>query len=250
MFKLDLNNLQKRKIIIFYIIACLISWPFFLLRDVFPDSYIAQSLSNKIITLGYMWGPGIAALVSFFIFKNRHKRTITFKGTSLTKGILFYFLPFLIYKLVTLLNDGYGDVPNDYFLVAIPTGFLLILGEELGWRGYLQDVLRGMTEWKKWVFLGFLWETWHFTRGMTQGTIPGIILRKLFLYVTVIGLTFLIGKLTERTRSLFVAMAIHTWVNMLFEYNSINTYIATGINILLWVYLIYNWKGNSEETSR
>jgi membrane protease YdiL (CAAX protease family) len=246
-FNPNLDQLQKRKIILFYIIACLVSWPFFLLRDVFPDSAIAESLPSGVITLGYMSGPAIAALISFFVFRNRHHRTITFKGTSLTKGILFYFLPLLIFKLVTVLNDGYGDVPNDYFLIVIPTGFILILGEELGWRGYLQDVLRGMTEWKKWVFLGFLWETWHFTRGMTQGTIPGIILRKLLLYVMVIGLTFLIGKLTERTKSLFVAMTIHTWFNILFEFSSINTYITVSINLLVWVYLIYNWKGEDEQ---
>ena len=241
MLSKELNKLQKKKVIIFYVIACLVSWPFFAIRDIFNDSWIYNSIPSKLLTVGYMSGPAIAAILCFIYFKGKHERTITFKGTSLSKGLIFYLVPFILFWIVATLNPGYGDLPPDYFLISIPSGFILILGEELGWRGFLQDVLRGMNEWKKWFLLGFLWETWHFTRGLTQGTFLGIIFKKLFLYSFVILLTIIIGKLTERTKSLFVAVTLHTWVNMLFEFDSINAFITVGLNIILWSFLILNW---------
>lgn len=246
MFSKELNKLQKKKIIIFYLLACLVSWPFFAIRDIFNDSWIYNSIPSKLLTFGYMSGPAIAAIACFIYFKGKHKRTITFKGTSLSKGLIFYFVPFVLFWLVTTLNPGFGDLPPNYFLISIPFGFILILGEELGWRGFLQDVLRGMSEWKKWLLLGFLWETWHFTRGITHGTFVAIVLKKIIMYASVILLTIIIGKLTEKTKSLFVAITFHTWLNMMFEFNSINAYITFGLNIILWTFLTLNWNKNNE----
>ncbi len=42
-----------------------------------------------------MWGPGIAALVTLFVFRSRHQRTITFFGTAAAKSLLFYLVPML-----------------------------------------------------------------------------------------------------------------------------------------------------------
>lgn len=33
--------------------------------------------------------------------------------------------------------------------------------EEIGWRGYLQDELKSVKEWKRILLIGFLWYLWH-----------------------------------------------------------------------------------------
>jgi len=61
-------------------------------------------------------------------------------------------------------------------------------------------------------------------------------------------LTFIIGKLTERTKSLFVAITLHAWVNIQMEFSHFNTHLAGGISLIIWTLLI--WKWNSLPESR
>ena len=56
------------------------------------------------------------------------------------------------------------------------------------------------------------------------------------------GLTLIIGKLTDRTRSLLVAITLHSWVNIQFEYAHVNTHIAGVVSILIWTALIIRWR--------
>jgi membrane protease YdiL (CAAX protease family) len=100
-----------------------------------------------------MWGPGISATICLFIFKN-HRRTITFKGTSLWRGILFYYLIPVSFAI-------WNNEPK--FLLIGLLGFISILGEELGWRGFLQDALKNKSDLYKAMLIGFMWEIWHFT---------------------------------------------------------------------------------------
>src|SRR5690606_35834448 len=114
--------------------------------------------------------------------------------------------------------------------------------EELGWRGFLQDALRPLGETKRWLLLALMWEMWHFTRGMVDGNLIQIMLRKTIMLISVILLTIIIGKLTDKTRSLFVAITLHSWVNIQFEYAHINTHIAGIVSVLIWTLLIIRWR--------
>ena len=53
-------------------------------------------------------------------------------------------------------------------------GFFNILGEELGWRGFLQDALRPLARLPRYVLLGAIWEFWHFTNRTHQGSLAEI----------------------------------------------------------------------------
>jgi hypothetical protein len=46
--------------------------------------------------------------------------------------------------------------------------FVSILGEELRWRGFLQDALRPLPPVKRFVLIGVMWEFWHFTTRTTR----------------------------------------------------------------------------------
>jgi uncharacterized protein len=117
----------------------------------------------------------------------------------------------------------------------------MILGEELGWRGFLQDALRPLKEWKRWLVLGLMWEFWHFTRGLVNGTPIQLILRKSMMIAMVLILTYIIGRLTEKTKSLMVAITLHSWFDIQFEYSHINTYIAGVFSIIIWIVLLWKW---------
>ena len=76
---------------IYYMIACLWSWPFFWRRDVLhiPETSLP-------IHWALMWGPGLAALVCMAVFWRSHRRSITLFGDSWSRSIFFYVAPFLI----------------------------------------------------------------------------------------------------------------------------------------------------------
>src|SRR5688572_18249467 len=80
---------------VYYVLACAISWPFFWWRDMNSEAWRDWQIPQFIKTWSYMWGPGIAALICFFLFRKTHKKTIRFFGTSLFRSVLFYLMPIL-----------------------------------------------------------------------------------------------------------------------------------------------------------
>src|SRR5690606_19127901 len=93
-----------KAVILFYLIACAFSWPFFAWRDLYPESWASSAVPNELRNLGVMWGPGISALICFLIFRKTHVRRITFTGSSLVKSLLFFLLPWLVWAVILLLN--------------------------------------------------------------------------------------------------------------------------------------------------
>ena len=67
----------------------------------------------------------------------------------------------------------------------------MILGEELGWRGFLQDALRPLTPYKKYIIIGVMWELWHFTNRMSAGLEISTFIRVGIFIVALIILSFL-----------------------------------------------------------
>src|SRR5688572_918710 len=141
----QISNQQRTRVnctsvIVFYLLACAVSWPFFWWRDINSDSWDALQIPGFIKTWSYMWGPGISALICFWLFRKSHIRTITFFGTSRRKSLAFYFLPVLALCIPGIKD---GDETSHVLPLAFSIiGFISILGEELGWRGFLQDTLR------------------------------------------------------------------------------------------------------------
>ena len=227
-----------RSVAVYYAIACLWSWPFFWRRDVFhiPDTPL-NSLSRLVIHWGLMWGPGIAAMVCMLAFRRSHRRVITLGGSSWVRGILFYFTPFLVlavFRAHTLF--GY-DEPA---LIAAFPMFVSVLGEELGWRGFLQDALRPLPPVKRFVLIGVLWEFWHFTTRTAHGWSPlRTSLTLLIFYSVVILLSFIIGFAVEWSQSVLVAVAIHSYIDVLL--NNLDLYLPLLLVLPVWVLLLLSW---------
>jgi membrane protease YdiL (CAAX protease family) len=139
-----------------------------------------------------------------------------------------------------------GSVSHALPLLFGIIGMFNILGEELGWRGFLQDALRPLTPLRKYILIGIMWEFWHFTNRTSHGSAGQVALRLAIFYPATILISFIIGQATERSKSLLVALTLHMWINALFEFPGVRTYIVFGLSVLLWVFLLVRWR--TEET--
>ena len=207
-----------------------------------PASPLTFILKMAII----MWGPGIAAIISLIIFRQTHRRTITFRGTSWSKSLAFYLVPILFAVAVGVpMPDG---SINRLGTVALGLVTLFtILGEELGWRGFLQDALRPLSPLKRYVLIGVLWEFWHFTNRTTHGSLKQIVLFLAIFYPVGIILSWLIGEATERGKSLLIAVTLHAWFDIVVTFPGARTYIALALSIIFWIVLLMRWNKDKVE---
>jgi membrane protease YdiL (CAAX protease family) len=235
-------------VIVFYVLACAISWPFFWWRDMQPEAWRSWNVPPFIKTWSYMWGPGLSALACFLIFRRTHVRTVTFFGTSLLQSLLFYVVPIL-----GLAIAGIDDPSMNRHVAPLVfgvIGFISILGEELGWRGFLQDALRPLKPVYRYVIIAILWELWHFTNRMSQGELLQIVIRVSIFIIALVIISAIIGEATDRSRSLVIAVTLHAWIDILAEYNHFYTFIVFGLSLPFWAYLLWRWnkKGAVEKS--
>jgi membrane protease YdiL (CAAX protease family) len=116
-----------------------------------------------------------------------------------------------------------------------------MLGEELGWRGFLQDALRPLSPWKRYVLIGVLWEFWHFTNRTSHGSLGRVVLLLAIFYPVGIILSWLIGEATERGKSLLIAVTLHAWFDIVFTFPNTRTYVALALSIIFWIFLLWRW---------
>jgi hypothetical protein len=232
-------------VVVFYILACAFSWPFFWWRDVWSESWQAWHFPGFLKTSTFMWGPGLAALVVFAWRGRVHPRTITFWGTSRLWSAAFFLIPLVVLAAAYLPWAGIR-APLVGCLLAV-LGFFNIMGEELGWRGFLQDALRPIPRVWRYVAIGALWEAWHFTN-RTYGREPADVARTLAVwYPMLMVMSAMIGEATDRSRSLVVAVTLHFWVDALMEVPSLMngpatpTYAVFGASVAFWIFLLWRW---------
>ena len=230
---------KYKPVIFFYVLACLFSWPFFYWRDVLSDSWNTVELDIIIKTSLIMWGPGISAIICSIIFRDRIKRTIEFFGTSAFKSIVFWGVPMLAFILF-----GYSNTPGtsqSRFIIYLFGTFFFTLGEELGWRGFLQDQFNHLPKWKRYLIIGTMWELWHFTTRTLSGSIGARILRPIMFIIPNTILSYLLGESVNKSKSIVVAVTLHSWYNLLFEFNNRVTYIIFSISVVYWVFMLLTW---------
>lgn len=191
-----------KRVILFVIITCLISWGFagccFLLFD------IKAGITFQVMGMAYMFFPAIVAFcLQRFYYREHLKKEfkVSFKFnkwfviailTPLFISILSIFIS-LLFSGVHFSWEGEGyferfayvlsedqmyemkeqilSVPKlIFFLLMVVQALiggstintLFAFGEELGWRGYMLYYLRKYSFFKISVFTGIIWGLWHF----------------------------------------------------------------------------------------
>lgn len=251
------DKVNWRAVAFYYLAACAFSWPFFWWRDIHSESWagwqfplvpLTSPLTFILKTAIIMWGPGLAAILSLIIFRKTHRRTITFWGSSVSKSLAFYWVP-ILFAVVVGVPMPDGSINR---LATVALGLVTLftmLGEELGWRGFLQDALRPLSPLKRYILIGILWEFWHFTNRTSHGSLKHIVLFLAIFYPLGILLSWLFGEATERGKSLLIAVTLHAWFDIVFTFPNTRTYIALALSIIFWILLLRRWKEDAARTA-
>jgi len=239
-----MRKLAWMPVVVFYLIALAISAPLFYWRTIL--NWEGFSGPGFLKTASYMWGPGIAGLVCYALYRRMFKKEITVLGKSAVQSIVIWVVPFLLLAALGIKGPG-GVVDHVMPLTLIGLGFLTIWGEEVGWRWFLQDYLAPLPRLKKYILIGVLWEVWHLRfLGKLGQPVLSILLTSLVVMAVTVLLSIIIGYVTDRTRSLFFACALHSWVNMCFEFPQVNTYIAAAVTVVLCALFCSPGKGRRD----
>lgn len=224
-----------RAILLFYVLACAFSWPFFWWRDVNTASWKAFPLPEEIKDL--TWGPAVAALIVFRLIPATRQWAVSFFGTSRRRSAVFFAAPIVFAFAGFRIHSGAFSYKLLYYLLI---GNISTFGEELGWRGFLQGGLRPLGRVRGYLLVALLWEAWHFTSHL-KGTLPEVLSRLSIYIPLVIAITFLLGFIVERTDSLLLAVTLHTWIDIGADTGGTYLMWAALACIPLWGWLIWTW---------
>lgn len=124
-------------------------------------------------------------------------------------------------------------------LCYLMIGGVSTLGEELGWRGFLQGSLRPLGRVRGYLLLALMWEAWHFTSHM-KGTLTEVVSRMSIYIPLVVAVTFLLGFVVERTDSL-LPVTLHEWLDIAVDSGATYLMWAALACIPLRLWLIWTW---------
>lgn len=237
-----IRRIDAWAVLTFVLIACIWSWPLFWWRDMHFDSWMAWRFPMPLKNTLLMWGPGVAALVCLRVFRATHVRTSSFFGGQWRRAAAFYFAPMAALAIagIRMPEMGPGIVHGMVVALAV-VGLINVLGEELGWRGFLQDALRPLPRPARYVLIGLIWAGWHFTNLFAHR--EGVALWTYlawYLPLTVV-LAAIIGEATDRSRAVLIAVTLHSWVDLLWEFPGIGTYCVLAVSLPYWGWLLWSW---------
>jgi membrane protease YdiL (CAAX protease family) len=203
----------------FFVLACGISWLLILL---YPVSYLFALLAAV--------GPGLAAITIVWLNGGGAEvitllRRVTLRAADQQTYAIAIGLPFVAFLVAQLLRWLFtGIPPNINLLTSLPVLILLVVlvvGEELGWRGFALPLLRTRYgDIVASVVLGVAWALWH----IVNATIPGL------------------GHyLTDFPALLFYGIAISFWFTWLAEQTGGSVWMAWVFHgaINLWGTLLF-----------
>jgi membrane protease YdiL (CAAX protease family) len=131
---------------------------------------------------------------------------------------------------------------------AAIVSMLTIMGEELGWRGFLQDALRPLARSLRYALIGIMWELWHFTNRTHDRPLFAVLLTLSISYPALIALSWIIGEAVERSRSLLVAHTIHLWIDHVADFPSWQSFVTAVVAVAVWIILLLRWPQRQEPT--
>ena len=221
----------------FYAVACGLSWPLFWWRDIHRESWLAWAAPGYVKGLLPAAGPCLAAALCLVLFRRTHPRTVTLLGTDAARSAAFIAAPVV---LLTILGTG-DDEPHLtglYFgAVFAAYGF----GEEMGWRGFLQDAARPLdSPLRRSLLVGALWGAWHFTTFL-GGEPAEVAVRVALLAALWVAGSWGIGVAVDRTGSVLVAASLHLGFNYATALPRETWFPLLAASALVWYALLRTW---------
>lgn len=205
-------------IAVFYIIAVICRF-----IAVKTDLFNGVEHNDYVFILIRGLGPALGAFAAIKLFSLQNPMSL--------KGIYSnYVLPFVVFWLLpalsitTLYYFIYGKFPIVFALTVLVYGLL----EEIGWRGFLQEQLKGLPKFTSIAIIAILWFVWHLNLNITTSNL-------IFLGVIFFG-TWGIGKIYSKTGSLLAVAGVH----------SLNNFFVKGVHeqeLMVILALLVIWIG-------
>lgn len=232
------KNINWMELIIFYVVAVLVSAPFRLnlikLDELIPLPYGLNVFYHILRGIG----PAVGFITVYYLFKSRVPGRFTFLG--LNKYYSFIAIAVIPLGLTFAGVDNDSGLNRNYF--GFLTGIMLIfyaLGEEYGWRGYLQQALSPIKVPYRILLIALLWYVWHLNFLLPGFTVKTHLIFFMFLLLGSWGLM----KISESTFSILFVAAVHLSFNILsdvktdFNRKVIVLLVAAAIWTILIIYV-------------
>jgi hypothetical protein len=160
---------------------------------------------------------------------------------------LFFSGPVLLLALVQPTADRLllAAVRNPATTHLTPLLFIWAILLSFCWA--LGEALRPIPFFPRFLLLGVLWAFWHFTNYTANRPLKVVAITLAISYPAIILVTFLIGVAVERSRSLWVAVAILAWIDLSIHLWTKRTFIVFAVSILFWIFLLWRWPQPSKE---
>lgn len=242
---MKLDNINWKRVILFFIIATLISNAFRF--DIFEIKTSLEKLPTWLFILisVLLEGSGviIGALIALNLLRKNRETQINLFGTSKAKSLMMVAIPIIVLTMIGVDNE-YNLNPHLYGLLAIIGTLIYCLIEETGWRGYLQEELRELKSWQKYSIIGLVWYTWHLSF-LTNATIN----ENLFFLAMMIFGSWGIGQVAESTKSLLASACFHLIIQIMM-FNALikngidgtEKIIILAISVTLWFLIVKRWE--------
>ena len=209
------KNIHWGAILTFYIIALTLRLTTIVLGNMYPSHGV-----NYALELSTGLGPIVGALVAMAIFKRKTEYTIT--GKSVWKSIATIAVPCLVFGIIGGLDTA----------IICFMAFVYGLLEEYGWRGFLQNELKGLPVWQYVLIITVMWFLWHLDLN-ARDILP--------FFLLLLFASWGIGKVATDTHSLLFCAAFHGIVNFSKRGRLTDTtFLVAFIGVIVfWIVLWY-----------
>ncbi|MGF7216734.1 hypothetical protein GGR92_002901 [Spirosoma lacussanchae] len=195
----DLRALDLKRIGMFWLLACLISWGGSYLAGVLmpAGSWAARMIDTSIpVSLG----PLLAGLLVF-----RRVRQVSWAGAQpLRAWLMTALLPLGWLIAASMGHAATADSLTRHLLFTLSV-LVYCAGEEWGWRGFLYEALLPLPVITRALVGGLLWFGWHF---VFYKDLLDLNFALTFLGMILIG-AYGLNAAVARTRSIAVAVCLH-----------------------------------------
>jgi membrane protease YdiL (CAAX protease family) len=214
------NAIKKAKRYILLVLG--ISWVFGFIGTIFFD--FSDPISNSVIMVVFAFIPAILA----FILNKKEGgswKDLKFFKPSYKSAFWAFLIPIIYFGVIIstqILLDvrtvpdlsklGSPLITTLLLVMGYPVAVLLILGEEIGWRGYLQEkMMASFGPFKGILLLGLVWGIWHMPIALQGYNFPDHPYIEAFITYPLVGmaLSLIIAYLGFNRYSIFIGALLH-----------------------------------------
>ncbi len=222
------TTVSNRELAIFFLITIFVSWGYVVFSGPMPQPGIGDIEARRWYqaqAIVIIWIPMSAALICTALFRGKEgliqiaRRFLPF-GVKPQFWILALLVPIALLVPSIFVSGGFSEYSArqmlDTWLGMFAFLMLIMIGEELGWRGYALPALQArMSAFSATLLLGCLWGLWHYPAwfGLVyggSGEISGAIAAITVLTVSIIAMAFVLTWFANLTgASILVATMYH-----------------------------------------